>query len=80
MEALAVISLLSNIIQFIEVGDRIVKTAKEIRESSFGTTIENERLQRSASELRKLSEAIDPLPTCPPDSDQQALERLAQDC
>jgi hypothetical protein len=33
MEALAVISLLSNIIQFVEVGDRLIKNAKESKQS-----------------------------------------------
>lgn len=46
-KALAVISLLSNIIHTVGTGDGIIKSAKEIRDCSSGTTLENERLHRA---------------------------------
>lgn len=80
MEAFAIMSLFGSIIQVIEAGDGIIKAAKDVRQSSFGTTLESERLQESASELRQLSMRIEPLPTCHLSPDQEALQRLTQEC
>jgi hypothetical protein len=65
MEALAAISLLGSIIQFVEVGSKVIETAKEIRQSSFGMTKENENLQEQARQLRALSIRMEPLSTGP---------------
>jgi hypothetical protein len=80
MEALAAISLLGSIIQFVEVTGKMIKTAKEIRQYSFGMTKENESLQESARQLRALSMRMEPSSTGSLSPDQSDLRYLAREC
>ncbi|KAK7911702.1 hypothetical protein PG985_014183 [Apiospora marii] len=52
MEALAAIGLASNVIGFVELGFKLVGTAKEIHKSSFGSTKEDDGQLRMAKALK----------------------------
>ena len=60
MEALAVLGLVANIVKFVDLGGRIVRSAKEIQASADGTTRENKSLQEVIAEMRGLSIKLDP--------------------
>jgi hypothetical protein len=45
MESLAVLGLVANSVKFVDLGDRIIRPAKEIQASADGTTRENKSLQ-----------------------------------
>ncbi|KAK3995265.1 hypothetical protein QBC44DRAFT_234235 [Cladorrhinum sp. PSN332] len=58
MEALEVISLASNILQFIELGSKIVKGSREIYQSANGTTKELEDLEETCRTISRLSAGL----------------------
>jgi hypothetical protein len=55
MDPITAIGLVTSIIQFVDVGSKIISMAKEIQESSSGLTKETEHLQESARRLQRLS-------------------------
>lgn len=80
VEALAAISLVGTIIQFVEVGDRMISTAKEIYLSSSGTTTQHGSLLESAQYVQQLSVRLKSSPGEKLDPEQQELLRLANEC
>ena len=81
MEAIAAISLAGTIVQFIDVGSKLIIGAAEIRESTSGMSREMERLETAARRMRALSTKYD---TSTPDTghsdDARTLKQLAQEC
>jgi transcriptional regulator of heat shock response len=55
MDPVTIVGLAFSVIQFIDLGSKIISTAKEIQESSLWMTKETERLQESATQLRDIS-------------------------
>jgi hypothetical protein len=55
MDPVTIVGLAFSVIQFIDLGSKIISTAKEIQESSSWMTKETERLQESATQLRDIS-------------------------
>lgn len=60
MEALEAISLASNILQFVELGAKVVKGSREIYQSANGTTKEFEHLGQTCQIISKLSAGLVP--------------------
>ncbi|KAK4227278.1 hypothetical protein QBC38DRAFT_195346 [Podospora fimiseda] len=58
MEALQVISLASNILQFIELSSKIIKGSREIYQSANGTTKEFEDIEETCRTISKLSAGL----------------------
>ncbi|KAF1850369.1 uncharacterized protein K460DRAFT_14642 [Cucurbitaria berberidis CBS 394.84] len=80
MEALAAIGLVGCIVQFVEAGTKVIKTAKEIQESKSGLPGEIESLRVLARDMHNLSTRIAPATTKPHPKNDEPLLRLAQDC
>lgn len=80
MEALAAISLVSNIIQFVEVGSKVIAGAKEIYTSKDGMTKDNKSLEDATHELRKLSHDLRPTSKAAHSEDERILQRLSGEC
>jgi hypothetical protein len=77
MDALAFISLQSNIIQCIDVSGKIIKNAKEVGQSALGVTEENISLQESSCSLRDLSTQIEGSAQSCTSSDYQDLRLIS---
>jgi hypothetical protein len=80
MEAVAVIGLLGSIVQFVDVGTRLISAVKEIRSSASGLTREHEKTLKATRDLRSLSTRLEPSSVKDLTEDGKALRRLAQDC
>jgi hypothetical protein len=80
MEALAAIGLIANVVQFVELGGKLLRSAKEMQASASGMTIENKNLEEITIEMRDLSTRLNPPTTQPKSDDERALCRLAQQC
>jgi hypothetical protein len=80
MDPVTAIGLVASIIQFVDVGSKIISTAREIYGSSTGMTREAERLQESAKRLREVSITMMPSFTERLSLDQQELQNLAREC
>jgi hypothetical protein len=55
MDAVAAVGLVASILQFIEVGTKVIKTTQEIRKSASGQTEDNRRMAAMIGEMRNLS-------------------------
>jgi hypothetical protein len=77
MEALAAVSLVGNIVQFVDVGAKIISMAREIPNSKHRRTKELTSLEVSTGELRQLSLRLDISPKNTETDDQRALRLLA---
>lgn len=80
MEALTALSLASNIVQFIDFSNKIIKGAKEIHDSATGTLSETESLEDVVKEMQSLSLRLDPPTTGNQNEDERAFRRLAGEC
>ncbi|KAI1413392.1 hypothetical protein F5Y13DRAFT_198678 [Hypoxylon sp. FL1857] len=81
MEALAVVGLASNILQFIEYGYKVIVVAKELHESGQDATQSNETTAFLTREMRELSlRVMNDLPESDLTDDEKALSQLAQQC
>jgi hypothetical protein len=80
MEAVAVIGLLGSIVQFVDVGTKLISAVKEIRQSASGLTREHEKTLEATRDLRSLSTRLEPSSIKDLTEDGKALRRLAQDC
>ncbi|KAI0397990.1 hypothetical protein F5Y17DRAFT_475820 [Xylariaceae sp. FL0594] len=81
MEALAAIGLASNIFQFVEVGYKIVITAKELRSSGKETIQFNHGLEFITREMKELSERVQQESGLNGlTEDESALLRLSSEC
>jgi len=79
MEALAAISLVSSIIQFVDLGSKAFASAREIRDSKDGMTEDNKTLTIITNGIRDLSVQLATPSTEPNNEDERALRRLAQE-
>jgi hypothetical protein len=81
MEAVTAIGLASNIIQFIDVGYKVLKAAKELRASGKEASRHNTRLEFVTGEMKQFSLSIeqDALANGMTD-DMKALLRLSSEC
>ncbi|KAI4643296.1 uncharacterized protein J4E79_011236 [Alternaria viburni] len=80
MEALTAIGLIANIVQFVDLGAKLIGSAKEIHDSTSGMTMENKSLEEVTIEMRDLTWRLKLPITDSNSQDQQALRRLAQEC
>ncbi|KAH7397225.1 hypothetical protein BKA66DRAFT_437803 [Pyrenochaeta sp. MPI-SDFR-AT-0127] len=80
MGTLTAFNLVSSIIQFVDVGSTILKTAREIEDSSFGMTKEDKSLEEITKDMRNLSLSLGLSISRPRNDDERALLRLAQEC
>jgi hypothetical protein len=80
MEALTAISLVGNIIQFVDFGTKVISVAKEIEESKHGRTQDMARLEVTTKAMRDLSRRMDPSHVDPQTEDERALRQLAREC
>jgi len=80
MEPLAIVSLVGNIVQFIDVLGRIANTAKEIHQSKSGRTAKITILQNKAHLAQDLSNRIGAFTSGTFSNNQQHLLALAQLC
>lgn len=80
MEALTAIGLIANVIQFVDLGAKLVGSAKEMRDSASGMTLENKSLEEVTIEMRDLSSSLDPPTTNAESYDERVLRQLAQEC
>ena len=55
MEALATIGLIANIVQLVDLGAKLISSAKEMQASASGMTIENKSLEEATTEMRDLA-------------------------
>jgi len=80
MEALTAIGLIANIVQFVDLGAKLINSAKEIQASTNGMTMENKNLEKVTTEMRKLTMEFNPLFMDAKSEDERAIGRLAQEC
>jgi len=80
MEALTAIGLIANVIQFVDLGAKLVGSAKEMRNSVSGMTLENKSLEEVTIEMRDLTSRLEPPKTHARTQDEEALRLLAQEC
>jgi len=74
------IGLFANIVQFVELGAKLIGSAKEMRDSASGMTMENKSLEEVTTEMRKITSRLDPPTRDAKSDDEKALRRLAQEC
>lgn len=74
------VGLVSNIIQFIDIGTQVVAGAKAIYASTDGMTRENKNMEESTQLIRNLSIRLDVSTTKSCSDDERAVRRLAQQC
>jgi len=72
-EALAIISLVGNVIQFVELGSEIINKATEFHQSRHGALAENLEIEDATDRLSKLSKALRVDATRANDTEIQAL-------
>jgi hypothetical protein len=80
MEALTAIGLIANIVQFVDLGAKLIGSAKEMQASASGMTTENKSLEEVTIEMRDLTLRLEPPTTEARSDDERALRRLAQEC
>ncbi|KAI4638616.1 hypothetical protein J4E93_009917 [Alternaria ventricosa] len=80
MEALTAIGLIANIIQFVDLGAKLVGSAKEMRDSASGMTVEDKSLEEVTIEMRDLTLRLEAPKTRASSQDERALRLLAQEC
>jgi hypothetical protein len=80
MEPLTAIGLAANIIQFVDLGHKILANAKEIWDSSSGLTRDDQRTTDMATEMSMLSSKLETLRNEPGDADNEALFKVASEC
>jgi hypothetical protein len=79
MEALAAISLVASVIQFVDFGRRAFASAIEVRNSADGMTKDIKDLDTITREMRNLSAQLASPSTGPINADERALRSLAQE-
>jgi hypothetical protein len=80
MEALATIGLIANIVHLVDLGAKLISSAKEMQASASGMTTENKSLEEATTEMRDLAMRLD-LPTTEAKTDDgRPLRCLAQQC
>lgn len=80
MEALAAVSLAGNIVQFIDIGLKVLHGAKEIHHSMTGSTGDFQNLETVAQEMQRLSLRLNTASNSQPSADEVALRNLAAEC
>ncbi|KAI1770162.1 hypothetical protein F4818DRAFT_276901 [Hypoxylon cercidicola] len=81
MEALAAIGLASNLLQFVDVGYKVVSTAKEMYGTGSEASRANENIELITKELKRLSMKLNGHgPTSQATEDEQALSKLTREC
>ncbi|KAI1087973.1 hypothetical protein F5B19DRAFT_473206 [Rostrohypoxylon terebratum] len=81
MGALAALGLVSNIVQLIDCGFRVISLAKELHESGEEATYSNMNSGFLAQEMRELSlKLMKQLPASDLSDDEKALSRLTDQC
>ncbi|KAF4456856.1 hypothetical protein F53441_1067 [Fusarium austroafricanum] len=81
MDPLTAISLVANIITFVDFGFKVVNDAGEIKESASGTTAENEHLNFLTTQIQGHTQALQMyVPVSTSNSDEQRLDELIREC
>ena len=68
-------SLVANIVQFVDLGGKIIRCTKEIQSSAYGMTKENKSLEDTVKEMRDLSTDLNPPTTEPPSGHSVVLHK-----
>lgn len=80
MEALAAVSLASNILQFVDFSTKLIHGAREIYVSVSGETEENRSVESITSEMKSLTSKLSSPATSQQSEDEKSLSRLAGEC
>jgi hypothetical protein len=80
MEALTTIRLIANIVQFVDLGGKLISSVRERHTSVNVMTKENKSLEEVTIEIRDLTMRLDPPTTEAKSDDERALRRLVQEC
>ena len=80
MEALTTMGLIANIVQFVDLGGKLISSVRETQTSANVVTKENKNLEGVATEIRDLTMRLDPPTTGAKSDDERGLRRLAQEC
>ncbi|KAJ4376370.1 hypothetical protein N0V83_001653 [Neocucurbitaria cava] len=80
MEAVAAIGLIGSIIQFVDLGFKVIKTANEIQQSICGLTKENMSLGEVTRAMHDLTVKLTAPTTKAQTADERTLYNLAQEC
>jgi hypothetical protein len=80
MEALTTMGLIANIVQFVDLGGKLISSVRETQTSANVVTKENKNLEGVATEIRDLTMRLDPPTTEAKSDDERGLRRLAQEC
>lgn len=81
MEALAAVGLASNVLQFIDVGYKVLSASKEMYGAGNEMSRSNKDIESISREMKRLSlDLSSHVPTSQPTEDEQALLRLTTEC
>jgi hypothetical protein len=81
MEAVAIIGLMSNVLEFMDHRYKFVTFAKNIYDSTTGKIRDHERLEEFTTSMQELSTRLDvKRPGAEQSDDERNLSRLALDC
>ncbi|KAL2014385.1 hypothetical protein VTN00DRAFT_1910 [Thermoascus crustaceus] len=80
MDPLTAISLATSIVQFVDLGTKLIHGAREIYSSAYCAPEENEGQETVVSEMRSLSSKLLPPSHFQGSKDERALCRLAAEC
>lgn len=57
-EALSIVGLISNVLQFVELGSTCVRKCREVHTSSQGATAHNDELESHAQDVKRLAHSV----------------------
>lgn len=80
MDPITAVGLVANIVQFVELGSKVLGIAKEIHQSSSGVTQDNKRTEDIVREMEGLSSKLADPAVQPKTEDERALQFLASEC
>jgi hypothetical protein len=80
MDPVTAVGLVANIIQFVDLGTKVVSTLREIRGSASGQTESNRRTREMAVVMRNLSDKLADPKHAPRTDVQKDLCQLAREC
>lgn len=80
MDPLTVIGLVANIVQFVELGCKVLASAKELRHSTSGLTADDQRTSKMMTEMHRLSTNLGSSGKEASNADEKAIFELAFQC
>lgn len=80
MDPVSAVGLVAGIVQFIDVGWKLIGQAQEIRQSSSGMTQDDQRNAALIDEMRSFSTKLASPDNGPMTSDEKAVVKIAEEC